>query len=81
MYFYLRHQKDSTDIVMERRDGTGDALTFSAVSTEAAERFIADVSAALCNYTQDDVRGVGDAGKRRPDARFRLIQQTTDLAS
>ena len=80
MYFYLRETKDGTDIVMERRDGSGDALTFSAPSHKAAERFIADVSAAISRYTQDDVGRVGDARKRRPDHSFRLLKQTSDLA-
>lgn len=80
MYFYLRETNDGTDIVMERRDGSGDALTFSAPSHQAAERFIADVSAAISRHTQDDVRRVRDARKRRPNHSFRLLKQPSDLA-
>lgn len=80
MHFYLRETDDGTDIVMERRDGSGDALTFSAPSHQAAERFIADVSAAIRRHTQDDVGRVRDARKCRPDQRLRLFEKPSDLA-
>lgn len=80
MYFYLRETNDGTDIVMERRDGSGDALTFFAPSHEAAKLFISDVSAAVNRYTQDDASRVGDASKRRPDHRFWLVEEARNLA-
>tara|TARA_R100001443_G_scaffold101506_1_gene109354 strand:+ start:489 stop:734 length:246 start_codon:yes stop_codon:yes gene_type:complete len=81
MLFYLRESGTYIDIVMERGDKSGDALTFCAPSHEFAERFIADISAAINRYTQDDVGRVADARKRRPDHSFRLAEQPSNLAS